>query len=86
MEAYVLVAGEQVKLGARHTCQLTEVVQRALIYVDTTDTLPLSLDVANARLGAVETLGATAKAAAEMEVVQRAFDNHNDLYLWINDD
>ena len=56
MEADALAAGEQVKPSARHSCQLTEVVQHALIHIDSANTTPLSNDVAYAGRRTIEAL------------------------------
>ncbi|SQC69412.1 Uncharacterised protein [Pseudomonas aeruginosa] len=72
MEADVLVAGEQVQLGAWYASQFGEIAQDARIDVDATETFPVRFDIADARARAVEALGAAAQAAAEVEVVEGA--------------
>ncbi|MOA10884.1 hypothetical protein D3C78_1307910 [compost metagenome] len=75
VEADVLVAGEQIQQRAGHTCQALEIAQAGRVDIDAAEAFPMPFDVADARPSAVETLGAAAQAAAEVEVLEGALDH-----------
>ncbi|MNJ64101.1 hypothetical protein D3C77_600410 [compost metagenome] len=70
METGVLIAGEQVQQGAFHTAQAFEVSQPGRVNVDAADALPLGLQIAYYRLGAIEPFGAATQAAAHVKVLE----------------
>ncbi len=76
MEPHVLVAGEEVQQGARDAGQALEIAQSGWVHVYAAEADPFGLDVADPRPRPVEALGAAAQAAAEVEVVEGALDDH----------
>src|SRR5690606_14769910 len=75
MEAGVLVPGEQVHEGSGHSRPTLEVTQASRVNIDPAQAPPVGLDIADHRLAEIESLGAAAEAAAEMEVFEGPFDH-----------
>ncbi|MOA39139.1 hypothetical protein D3C78_1608940 [compost metagenome] len=67
-----------------HTGQAFEVAQACRVYVDAAQAFPVSLDIPDARPGAVETLGAAAQSAAEVKVFEGALEHHAAGFLSIS--